>query len=141
MTDHFIGVKIVTATPMTRLEYNQYRGWQLPVDERPDDEGYMVEYADSEPNHPDHKGYISWSPKDQFDKCHVKIDFVSQEDLPFVVRLKGERAELKDRLDKLSAFLDKQPVRITELQFQLMKEQKKIMKKLLNVLDTRLEHL
>lgn len=141
MSDHFIGVKIISATPMTRLEYNNYRGWEVPADERPDDEGYMVEYADSEPNHPNHLGYISWSPKDQFDKCHVLIPNVVKGDPPFLLRLKAERAELNDRLSKLTAFLDRQPVRIDETQHQLMNQQRKLMKKLRDVLDARLELL
>lgn len=60
----FIGTKIVKATEMTRLEYNNYRGWELPTDENGDDKGYLVEYLDGgKPNHPHHDGYISWSPK------------------------------------------------------------------------------
>lgn len=53
---------------MNLLDYSVYRGWELPSDENCGDEGYLVEYLDGgEPNHPDHKGYISWSPKGQFD--------------------------------------------------------------------------
>jgi hypothetical protein len=36
------GTKIIRALPMTRKEYNDYRGWQLPADENGDDEGYLV---------------------------------------------------------------------------------------------------
>ena len=71
----YIGTKIVTATPMSRGSYNTYRGWELPADEKWDDEGYLVEYMDGgKPNHPDHKGYISWSPKEQFDNAYREID-------------------------------------------------------------------
>ncbi len=66
----FIGVKMIQATPMNRKEYNDYRGWELPADENGADEGYLVEYEQSETspnvNHPNHKGYISWSPADVF---------------------------------------------------------------------------
>ena len=56
---------------MTRLEYNILRGWQLPEDEDRDDEGYLVEYLDGgKPNHPDFKGYISWSPKERFENVY-----------------------------------------------------------------------
>lgn len=66
-----IGTKQVTATPMTRLAYNTYRGWTLPADENGADEGYLVEYLDGgKPNHPSHAGYISWSPKAQFDAAY-----------------------------------------------------------------------
>ena len=71
----YIGTKIVTATPMSRGSYNAYRGWELPADENGDDEGYLVEYMDGgKPNHPHHEGYISWSPKEQFDNAYREID-------------------------------------------------------------------
>ena len=66
-----IGTKQVTATPMTRLAYNEYRGWTLPADEAGADDGYLVEYLDGgKPNHPGHAGYISWSSKAQFDAAY-----------------------------------------------------------------------
>lgn len=40
----YIGTKIVKAEPMTRGDYNDYRGWQIPADEDPLDEGYLMEY-------------------------------------------------------------------------------------------------
>lgn len=67
MTEYF-GTKRLKAWPMTRLAWCNYRNWQLPSDENGQDNGYMVEYIDGGPgNHPDHKGYISWSPKDVFE--------------------------------------------------------------------------
>ena len=66
-----IGTKAVTAKPMNRLAYNEYRGWTLPQDENGEDEGYLVEYQDGgKPNDQRHAGYISWSPKEQFDKAY-----------------------------------------------------------------------
>ncbi len=68
-----IGTKIILATAMMRIEYNEYRGWQLPEDEKhlADECGFLVEYVDGgNANHPDHKGYISWSPKDVFDNAY-----------------------------------------------------------------------
>jgi len=71
----YIGTKLISATPMTRLAYNEYRGWQLPQDENGEDEGYLVEYQDGgKPNHPAHAGYISWSPKEQFEMAYRKTD-------------------------------------------------------------------
>lgn len=71
MTQKYIGTKIIAALAMTRLAYNAYRGWTLPADEDGADEGYLVEYLDGgKPNHPDHAGYISWSPKEQFDNAY-----------------------------------------------------------------------
>jgi len=63
----FIGTKLVYSWPMARKDYNTYRGWALPTDENGEDEGYLIEYLDGgEFNHPDHNGYISWSPKEIF---------------------------------------------------------------------------
>lgn len=70
----YIGVKLINATAMTREEYNELRGWKVPADENPDDEGYLVEYVDGgKPNHPDFAGYISWSPKDVFERAYRPV--------------------------------------------------------------------
>lgn len=53
----YIGTKISGAKPMNRQEYNDFRGWNLPVGEDGSDNGYIVQYED---------GYISWSPAKQF---------------------------------------------------------------------------
>jgi hypothetical protein len=72
---NYIGVKLVKAKPMNRGDYNAYRGWQLPEDENGADEGYLVELVDSsESNHTDHEGYISWSPKKQFEEFNQSVE-------------------------------------------------------------------
>lgn len=76
--ERYIGTKIISAKPMTRGAYNQYRGWTLPEDENPADEGYLVEYQDSPTkNTPDHDNYVSWSPKDVFDRAYRKTSGMS----------------------------------------------------------------
>lgn len=67
----YIGTKIINAKPMTRLEYNQFRGWDIPHDEDGNDEGYLVEYPNGgKPNTSVYDGYVSWSPKEQFDEAY-----------------------------------------------------------------------
>lgn len=67
----YIGTKIINAEPMTRDAYNEFRGWTLPADENGADEGYLVEYLDGgKPNTANHAGYVSWSPKEQFDAAY-----------------------------------------------------------------------
>lgn len=61
--DTFVGTKVIHARPMGRGDYNVLRGWTLPEGESPDDEGYLVEYPDSD-------GYVSWSPKDVFERSY-----------------------------------------------------------------------
>lgn len=53
----FVRMNVVEAIPMTRKEYVESRGWELPANENPDDQVYKVVYAD---------GYVSMCPKDKF---------------------------------------------------------------------------
>lgn len=65
-----ISYKEVLAKPMSRKEYNDYRGWSPPLDGY-DDKGYLVEYINSsKTNHSKHKGWITWSYIDVFLKEH-----------------------------------------------------------------------
>lgn len=77
MTQH-IGVKLINAYPMNRQAYNDLRGWQLPEDENGSDEGYLVEYLDGgKPNTERFSGYVSWSPKEVFDKAYRPVSGLS----------------------------------------------------------------
>jgi hypothetical protein len=72
--NRYMGVKMVNAMPMTREEYNEFRGWQVPADENPDDRGFLVEYVDGgKANTEQFKGYVSWSPADVFDRSYRPI--------------------------------------------------------------------
>ncbi len=74
----FIGTKILNARPMTRGEYNELRGCKPPEGEEQSTHGYLVEYDDGgPPNHPDFKGYISWSPATVFDKSYRPLNFLT----------------------------------------------------------------
>lgn len=67
----YYGTKRINAQPMTRQAYNDLRGWTLPNDECGDDEGYLVEYLDGgKPNVEGYAGYISWSPREQFELAY-----------------------------------------------------------------------
>ena len=67
----YIGAKIINAIPMNRADYNALRGWMVPADENPEDDGYLVEYLDGgKPNVPGFAGYVSWSPKEQFENAY-----------------------------------------------------------------------
>ncbi len=64
----YIGTKQLKAEKMLLGAYNKYRGWELPKDEDPDREGYLVIYpADNQPNG---KEYESWSPKEVFEASY-----------------------------------------------------------------------
>ena len=85
----YVGVKLVEAAPMTRGDYNIMRGWTIPADEDPNDEGYQVVYS---------SGYVSWYPKDEFEKQNKQLfkqdNRISQEDVDsWIKQLKVEEIE------------------------------------------------
>lgn len=74
----YIGTKLINAVPMNREQYSILRDWEVPQDENAKDEGYLVEYVDGgKSNHPEFKGYISWSPKDVFERAYRPVDGMS----------------------------------------------------------------
>ncbi len=71
----YIGVKLINAKPMTRAEYNAFRGWTLPADENGGDAGFLVEYLDGGKANTDlYAGYVSWSPADVFANAYGPTD-------------------------------------------------------------------
>lgn len=138
MRQHYIGTKLVIALAMTRLTYNQYRGWELPANEDGNDDGYLVEYTDGgAPNHPDHAGYISWSPKAQFDAGYVSIGDVGN--LPaHQKRVVAELEQLANRTQKLEDFLHTDLYAgLPEDERELLKMQADAMVLYLGILNTR----
>ena len=76
----YIGVKEINAKPMNRQEYNDFRGWELPEDENGNDDGFLVEYIDGgigNGNTKEFNGYVSWSPKDVFERAYRKTEGMS----------------------------------------------------------------
>lgn len=62
----YVGIEWVQAKPMNRGDYNIHRGWIIPKNENPSDEGYIVERENEHTN---------WIPKEMFDKTyHPSID-------------------------------------------------------------------
>jgi hypothetical protein len=60
--EKFIGTRIVEAKEMTRLQYNNFRGWLLPEDENGDDDGYMIRDLSS--------SNVSWLDSEEFSKVY-----------------------------------------------------------------------
>lgn len=126
--------KQVLFTPMTLGEYNIYQGWELPADQNGSDEGYLIEYTDGgKPNHPKHKGYISWSPKEQFDTGYSVV-------LPeYQQRVVAEYNELADRVNKLNAFLASNAFQSVDVAEQArLQQQHKVMVELITILNNRI---
>jgi hypothetical protein len=70
----YIGVQQVKAAPMTRQEYNDFRGWQLPANEIGGDEGYLVEpqgRGTSSSDADSCASYVTWIPKALFDQHYL----------------------------------------------------------------------
>ena len=99
----YIGVKQVEAKPMTRNDYNDYRGWTVPADENLYDEGYLVKHSDN---------YESWIAKDEFEKTYNVVGVRSLNDSALLMvstdyknRFKAEYIQLKTRLEGLKTML------------------------------------
>lgn len=72
--NRFVGIKILRhAEPTTKIKYNTFRGWKMPADEDPNEEGYLVVYEDSKNNTDKYEGYVSWSPKPVFDAAYLPV--------------------------------------------------------------------
>jgi hypothetical protein len=80
--DKYMGFKLLEANPMTLGDYNAYRGWNIPENEDPNKEGYLVKYSDD---------YVSWSPKEIFEAAYMKV--IDNPNLPSGVSISGEMVD------------------------------------------------
>jgi hypothetical protein len=80
--DKYMGFKLLEANPMTLGDYNAYKGWNIPENEDPNREGYLVKYSDD---------YISWSPKEVFEAAYMKV--IDNPNLPSGVSISGEMVD------------------------------------------------
>lgn len=101
----YVGTKVIEAENMSRGDYNQYRGWEIPENEDPRDEGYIVKYSD---------GYESWSPKKQFEESYREYDesklsstSIGMQSTDYKDRFQVEYKQLKIRKSGLSKMLEK----------------------------------
>ena len=130
-TTLYEGTKRVHAKPMNRGDYNSYRGWEVPADENPADEGYLVEYVDGgRGNDSRHAGYISWSPKDVFERSYKEVKTVPGL-APHQQRVLDEKQDLDLRIARLDEFMRRNPAFTTldaperdrlEIQLDLMRD-------------------
>lgn len=62
----YIGCKLIKAKPMTRGEFDKYRGLSMSHNHgNPEDAGYLVKYSDD---------YESWSPADAFEAAYLALE-------------------------------------------------------------------
>ena len=89
----YIGTKQIEAEPMTMgeaYEKNLLQAGRVPNESEKTKAGYHVKYED---------GYESWSPAEPFEKAYKVADTPLD-------RMIIEYDELKQKIDKLDAFLD-----------------------------------
>ncbi len=129
--------KRVMCEPMDRLAYNIYRGWDLPDDENGEDEGYLVEYLDGgKPNDTRHAGYISWSPKEQFDNGYTEV-----KETTFNDRLELELKDLIEKQEKLIKFFGSDASKhVLPAARVLLNIQLEVMQKYIDILIVRVEY-
>lgn len=136
----YIGTKVIHAVPMTRIEYIQLRGWELPEDEDGSDQGYLVQYANGQATNVEgFSGYISWSPKDVFEESYKPVQ--TPRPSTYVERMQRERLELHERLTRLQIFTqsDKFHYKVPEVDQEDLLSQVNAMKLYVEILDRRLE--
>ena len=137
--NEYIGTKIVKAEPMNLGDYNNYRGWNIPEDEDPEKEGYLVKYPDD---------YVSWSPKEIFEEAYVRtennklaITAKGMNSKDFKDRFKAEYKQLIIRAESLSNMLDKMKNGTLEFtpkcSYEILNRQLEYMKDYKGVLEER----
>ncbi|WP_296879105.1 hypothetical protein [Thomasclavelia sp.] len=135
----YVGVKLIEAQPMTRGDYNKYRGWIIPENENPNDEGYLLKYSDD---------YVSWSPKQVFDEVYreYRVNELPQTALGMISenykeRFKAEYRQVKiryDKLDEMTVCYEAGTLPFTPTcSLELLKEQKKHMGNYIRCLKIR----
>lgn len=123
----YLGTKLVTAKPMTRVEAEVILGKFIkPAKQEYSGEGYLVRYED---------GYQSWSPKEVFDKAYKPAD-------NFLDRLIIERDEVQQRLSSLTSALMQEDFqeKVGSKQYYWMQEQRNAMEIYVEVLNKRITH-
>ena len=124
--EKYIGTKVVKAESMTMTEAQKVLGRELKPATLEED-GYLVEYKD---------GYKSWSPKSVFEEAYKPSDTVLD-------RLKIERNELRERIEKLEDFIElnfsEAAKKVGSLQAALLVCQRSYMVNYLDVLETRID--
>lgn len=123
----YIGTKEVSATPAWQIDGTVYPKDGVVPRSMNRKDGYKVVYED---------GYESWSPKDVFEKAYKPSDTVLD-------RLKIERNELRERIEKLEDFIGQDfseaKEKVGSLQAALLVCQRSYMVDYLDVLQARID--
>lgn len=135
----YLGVKLVWAEPMDHFSFLEEQGKPYSTEEN--QHGYKVVYED---------GYVSWSPKDVFEKAYRKIklykdveEFILENDKNFKdyqLRVCEEAFELDNKILKLHTFIEINHDGIEVNELNRMKQQLMAMQYYLTILIERIEN-
>ena len=129
----YIGTKVVEARPMNEIDAESVGYARKNIDNHEWREGYHVRYTN-----PDGSTYDSWSPKSVFEEAYKPSDTVLD-------RLKIERNELRERIEKLEDFIglnfSEAAEKVGHYQAALLLIQRGYMVNYLDVLETRIDLL
>ena len=123
---------------MTRGNYNEFRGWIIPENENPLDEGFLLKDPDS--------NYITWIPKDIFEKTvTVESPLIDTAILmksdDFKDRFRAEFYQLSIRyegLQKMVTAYENNQLKFTpKCTLEIFKSQLDAMKKYIDILEER----
>lgn len=127
----YLGTKVVEARPMNEIDAESVGYARKNIDNHEWREGYHVRYTN-----PDGSTYDSWSPKSVFEEAYKPSDTVLD-------RLKIERNELRERIEKLEDFIGQDfseaKEKVGSLQAALLVCQCSYMVDYLDVLQTRID--
>ena len=93
----------VWAAPMKLGDYAKLRSVELPPEESPDADGFLVEQVGTEPNVVGFGGSIVWMVKEYFETKFEVSDILRQS--AFGEKMLGELSELHERTQRLETFL------------------------------------
>lgn len=134
----FAGTCSVYAAPMTRRDYNDYRGWRLPDSEDGGDAGYIIEDREGQKNTEQLDGFVQWLPEDEFNR-KFKLAPANH-----IERMQVEKQELDNKLNALKGFLAKLDMEggplLTDEQINSLELQAEAMEQYSNILGSRIEY-
>lgn len=131
-------IKQVLVKEMTRGNYNEFKGWIIPENENPLDEGFLLKDPDS--------NYITWIPKDIFEKTvTVESPLIDTAILmksdDFKDRFRAEFYQLSIRYEGLqkmvNAYENNQLKFTPKCTLEIFKSQLDAMKKYIDILEER----
>lgn len=114
----------VTTQPMTRQEYNDFRGWELPSNEDGSDKGYLVKGT----------GHTNWLPEEQVAERYVDVT-------NYTDRMLVEANELATKIDGLNMFIEGDVFKgLTQTKQVVLTGQLRAMNSYAFLLEQRIKH-